>query len=194
FASRRRVRVLGSSPDKVSMNRLYALEATPTTTGATADHRWPMPASRITGFARALAAELQVKGAPPAGELNGDEQKWVRAIGKDLPAHKGRCLVLAGDGQPAGMHALVYAINQALDNFGKTITFTRPITARPVSYGTQIKELAADLEAGRVELLLLLGGNPAFTAPADLNFAQRLRNLPQTSLRVHLGPYQDETA
>jgi molybdopterin-containing oxidoreductase family iron-sulfur binding subunit len=194
FADRRRVRVAQSAPDKVSLNRLYVIEPTLTTTGAAADHRLPVQAGRITDFARALATALGVKGTPPARDLSGDESKWIAAIATDLHGHKGRCLVLTGDGQPASMHALVHAINHTLENFGKTVTFTKPITARPVNYSTQIKELAADLDSGGVDLLVMLGGNPAYSAPADLDFARRLQNLPRRALRVHLGQHQDETA
>jgi molybdopterin-containing oxidoreductase family iron-sulfur binding subunit len=194
FADRRRVRVPPGAPDKVSLNRLYVIEPTLTLTGVAADHRLPVQAGRIADFARALAAALGVKGAPPGGQLAEAERRWIAAVARDLQSHKGRCLVVTGDGQRAGMHALVHAINHALENFGKTVTFTRPITARPVNYVTQIKELAADLEAGRVELLVLLGGNPAYSAPADLEFAHHLQNMPRGALRVHLGQNQDETA
>ena len=47
------------------------------------------------------------------------------------------------------------------------------------------------MTAGQVELLLILGGNPVFTAPADLNFAEALDKV---NFRVHLGLYDDETS
>ncbi len=42
-----------------------------------------------------------------------------------------------------------------------------------------------------MELLVILGGNPVFTAPADFRFAERLQKVP---LRFHLSLYQDETS
>ncbi|HMF11769.1 MAG TPA: 4Fe-4S dicluster domain-containing protein, partial [Gemmataceae bacterium] len=193
FADRRRVRVAGSSSERATMNRLYVVEPSLTTTGAVADNRLAVKASRVGNFARALASALRVPAAPEATAVSENEQKWAAAVARDLRRHVGRSIVLAGDGQPAAVHALAYAINHALGNLGKTVTFTRPIVARPVVYAQQIKELSVELDAGSVELLLVLGGNPVYTAPADLDFAERLRAASQT-LRVHLGQYQDETA
>jgi molybdopterin-containing oxidoreductase family iron-sulfur binding subunit len=192
FANRRRIRVAEGGPDQASMNRLYVVEPALTPTGATADHRLPMTARRIGELARAIAVELSVSGVvKPVGLER--ERQWAGAVARDLRKHAGRSVVLAGEGQPAGVHALVHAINAALGNHGKTITFTQPLATRPVHHLKQIQELTTDLEAGRVDLLVILGGNPAYTAPADLNFAERLRKMPAGS-RVHLGQYQDETA
>ncbi len=55
------------------------------------------------------------------------------------------------------------------------------------------KELVADMRAGKVDLLVILGGNPVYDAPADLGFADALKNA-NIPLRVHLGLYQNETA
>ena len=47
------------------------------------------------------------------------------------------------------------------------------------------------MDRGRVEVLVILGGNPAFTAPVDFRFTERLQRVP---LRFHLSLYQDETS
>src|SRR5215471_5229199 len=95
-------------------------------TGAAADHRLAMKASRIGIFARAIASALKVPGAPDAIGVSEGEHKWAAAVARDLqkPEHAGRAIVLAGPTQPAEAHALVHAINHALGNHGKTITFT----------------------------------------------------------------------
>jgi molybdopterin-containing oxidoreductase family iron-sulfur binding subunit len=193
FANRRRVRFAEGKPDQASMNRLYVVEPVLTPTGATADHRLPLAARRIGELARAVAVELSVSGVVQAVGLDERERKWATAVARDLRGHAGRSVILAGEGQPASVHALVHAMNAGLGNHGKTITFTRPVAARPVHHLKQIQELTTDLESGQVELLVILGANPAYTAPADLNFAERLRKMPAGS-RVHLGQYQDETA
>src|SRR5439155_19820739 len=41
--------------------------------------------------------------------------------------------------------------------------------------------------------LFVIGGNPAYDAPADFGFADALKNT-KIPLRVHLGLYQNETA
>ena len=47
------------------------------------------------------------------------------------------------------------------------------------------------MNAGTVSLLVILGGNPVYSAPADLKFATAMQKV---ALRVHLGLYHDETA
>ena len=192
FADRRRV-----MDDRKTMNRLYAVESTLSLTGAKADHRLPMRAGDIQEFARQLSTAV---GAPDVTERGvpanrraptGDELKWIAAIAKDLQAHRGRSLVVAGDYQPAGVHALAQAMNQALGNVGTTITYAPSIQARPADQHASIAELARAMDAGQVEMLVILGGNPAFTAPADLRFAEKLTKV---GLAVYHGTHVDETA
>src|SRR5439155_17014707 len=95
-------------------------------------------------------------------------------VAEDLQAHRGRSLVLAGDGQPPVVHALAHAMNQALGNAGRTVVYTQTAEAAPVSQLESLKDLVADLNGGRVDLLVILGGNPVYTAPADLNFADAI--------------------
>jgi molybdopterin-containing oxidoreductase family iron-sulfur binding subunit len=194
FAERRRVRTEKAPPDQATMNRLYVAEPGLTSTGATADRRLPIKAGRIADLARAIAAGLKVPGAPPADRLSDEEKKWAANVARDLEGRKGRCIVLVGDGQPAPVHSLVHAVNESLGNFGTTVTFIPPVEARPTNQVAELRELVQDMKQGRVELLLLLGGNPVFTAPVDLEFARHLREMPRNALRVHLGLYQDETA
>jgi molybdopterin-containing oxidoreductase family iron-sulfur binding subunit len=173
------------------MNRLYAVEATPTNTGTMADHRLAIRAGEIEAFARAVAQGLGV--AAGGGETSppGLHAKWIAAVVRDLQKHRGASLVLAGDGQPPVVHALAHAMNHALGNVGVTVVHTDPVEANPVDQRESLQELARDMEAGQVDVLIVLGGNPAFAAPADLRFAGRLSKV---KFRVHLGLYDDETA
>jgi molybdopterin-containing oxidoreductase family iron-sulfur binding subunit len=190
FADRRRIR-----DDRTEMNRLYAVESTPTLTGAKADHRLPLAASEIEGFARQLAgavgAGAGATGAQPQGSPEAaDAAKWVAAIAKDLQAHRGRSVVVAGEFQPAAVHAAARAINESLGNGGTTVTYATGLEATPAGAGT-IAELAQAMDAGQVEMLVILGGNPVFTAPADVKFAERLSKV---GLTIYHGTYADETA
>ncbi|MCC7265051.1 MAG: TAT-variant-translocated molybdopterin oxidoreductase [Candidatus Latescibacteria bacterium] len=172
------------------MNRLYVAESTPTATGSLADHRFPLRPSQIEALAFALArqlgVEVQAEGAAPEFEAS-----WLEALVADLRRAGSRSAVLVGDHQPPAVHALAHALNVALGNVGTTVFHTSPLA---VKYGDQhqsLTELAAAMAAGQVEVLLILGGNPVYTAPADLNFGQGLRQVP---LSVHLGLYDDETS
>jgi MoCo/4Fe-4S cofactor protein with predicted Tat translocation signal len=193
FMSRRRVRTRQVEPAAVKMNRLYVVECGMSNTGSVADHRLALRASQIELFAQALAAELNVPDAPKSNrdQLPLEAQRWLEPLAKDLREHVGKCLVLAGDNQPASLHALVHAINHTLKNIGQTVKYTAPIEAKPVDHSQQIAELVQEMAQGRVQMLVILGGNPVYTAPIDLQFADHLKKVP---LRIHLGLYHDETA
>jgi MoCo/4Fe-4S cofactor protein with predicted Tat translocation signal len=185
FASRRRV-----DGDRAQANRLYAVESTPTNTGSRADHRLPLRATEIEAFTRALAAQLGVGGAgaatAPAAAAN-----WMTPLVSDLQANRGQSVVIAGDGQPPIVHALAHAMNNALGNVGTTVTYTQTAEAQPMNQAAGLRELVGEMYAGTVEFLLILGGNPVYTAPADLNFAAAMERVP---LRAHLSLYEDETS
>ena len=185
FAARRRV-----TDERKAMNRLYAIESTPTLTGAKADHRLVLKAGEIEGFARQLAASLGAGAAASAG-TNPDAAKWTSALSKDLQAHRGRSLIVAGDYQPASVHALAHAMNQTLGNIGTTVTYGASIEASPTDQTASLNDLVREMERGQVELLVILGGNPVYTAPADLKFSEKLGKV---SLTVYHGLYVDETA
>jgi len=171
--------------------RLYAAEALPTTTGAKADHRLPFKPSEIESLARALAADLGVAGVARGAALSTEAQAWATAVRNDLSAHRGSGIVVAGESQPPVVHALAHAMNAALGNAGQTVLYTDPIEAHPVDQVQSIRELAAAMAAGQVDTLLIIGGNPVYTAPADLQFADQMNKV---RLRVHLSLHSNETS
>jgi MoCo/4Fe-4S cofactor protein with predicted Tat translocation signal len=176
--------------DRTTMNRLYAVESTPTITGALADHRLPLKASQVEGFARAVAQGLGVAGAAGAAPA-GVPEGWIAALVKDLQANRGKSLVIAGDGQPPAVHALAHAINAALGNAGSTLAYTAPVAASPADQLGGLRQLAQEMAAGQVQALIILGGNPAYTAPADIPFADALKSVP---FSAHLSLHVDETS
>jgi len=185
FANRRRVQ-----GEEADMNRLYVAESLPTVTGGMADHRLRLRASQVEALARAVAAELNVPGVT-APALSEEHRRWITAAVSDLRLHTGRSIVVPGTGQPAVVHALAHAINHALGNVSNTVIYTEPVEARPVHQAASLAALAADLESGQVDLLVILGANPVYTAPPGLNFAEALA---KARMSVHLGLYEDETA
>ena len=181
-----------------AMNRLYVVEGTPSLTGAMADHRLPLRPSAVAGLASSLALAL---GAITASEAQAGEReaaaaaagqaRWLQAVVHDLQQHRGRSLVLAGEQQPPAVHALAHAMNQALGNAGHTVTYTAPVATQAVAHMESLTTLVNEMAAGRVEMLVILGGNPVYTAPADLRFAEHMAQVP---LRLRLGLYEDETS
>ncbi|HEY4843688.1 MAG TPA: TAT-variant-translocated molybdopterin oxidoreductase [Terriglobales bacterium] len=183
FAARR-------NPD-ADMNRLYVIESTPSSTGMKADHRLPMKASDIQSFAGALAAFGRVD--PQAARPTDEVGRLLLAVGKDLQSHKGSSVVIVGDHQPPVVHALAHSVNQALGNVGKTVFYTDPVDANPVNRADSLKALVDDMHAGKVDVLLILSGNPAYDAPAELEFASLLKS-PAVATKVYLGSHRNETA
>jgi MoCo/4Fe-4S cofactor protein with predicted Tat translocation signal len=185
FASRRRI-----EGERAELSRFYAVESTPTNSGSKADHRLPLRASEIESFARAVAAAVGVAGAGSATAPQA-AQRWMGPLVKDLQAARGRSLVIAGEGQPAAVHALAHAMNETLGNVGTTVSYTATAEVRPTNQRAALQELVGEMNAGTVSMLLILGGNPVYSAPADLNFNGAMQKV---ALRVHLGLYHDETA
>lgn len=188
FAIRRRMR----GPQE-RMNRLYVVEPMPSPTGTTADHRVPVRAGDVEPFAVHLASYLglQIGGGVPVRLPNPEWDKYIPAMVRDLQASRGRSLVVAGECQPPGVHALAHAMNDLLGNVGSTVFHTDPIEVNPVDPLQSLQDLARDLDAGAVELLVVIGSNPVFTAPADFGMRERIQ---KAAMRVHMGLYDDETA
>ena len=178
FAARR-------NPD-ANMNRLYVIESTPSSTGMKADHRLPVKASDVERVARDIAASVRVPG------VVSEREGWNLAA-VDLLRHKGSSVVIAGDHQSPVVHALAHAINDVLGNVGKTVFYTEPVDANPVNRSESLHSLVEDMRAGKVDLLLILGGNPAYDAPAELEFASALKSN-AVNLKVFLGTHRNETA
>ena len=198
------------TPNPDTMNRLYVAEGAYTSTGASADHRLMIRPTRIADLALAIARAAGVAGAAEPAGLTEPETKWADAVGRDLKAHAGKGLVLVGEGLPPFVHALGHAINQGLGNIGEkgTVEFVVPVEASPGDQVGSLRELVADIDAGKVELLLILGGNPAYNAPVDLGpeqdpedakvrpdgltrFARAIEKVP---VSIRLGLHDDETS
>jgi MoCo/4Fe-4S cofactor protein with predicted Tat translocation signal len=176
-------------PDQANMARLYMIESMPTSTGAKADHRWSVKASEIVEFAHFLNSERPFGQHEPVKDL----KDVAVAARQELANHRGAGIVIAGDHQPAEVHALAHQLNAQLGNIGKTVFYTDPVDANPVNQSESLKELVADINGGKVDLLVILGGNSAYDAPADLKFADALKSN-KVPMRIHYGLYNDETA
>jgi molybdopterin-containing oxidoreductase family iron-sulfur binding subunit len=180
-----------------AMSRFYVVEPVMTSTGSKADHRLAMNPRRMEGFLRELARSLGVPGvSSETGEFSDfeptpRETSWLDALAADLREHRARSAVIPGDAQSAEVHALAHAVNAHLENVGATVEFSEPVLARPDSQLASIRQLAADIRAGEVDTLLILDGNPAYDAPADLEFAELIEKV---EMSAHLSLYVDETS
>jgi molybdopterin-containing oxidoreductase family iron-sulfur binding subunit len=183
-----------------TMSRLYAVEARLSVTGMAADERLRVQARQVGGIAADLLAQLVglsgEAAAPDArasarARMPGPHAAWTRVVARDLRAHGGASLVLAGDGQPPEVHALAHAMNELLGNVGVTVTYgSSPVfEAGEDSHG--LGALLRALDAGSVGTLLIAGGDPAYTAPVDFDLARRMR---RASATAFVGPRDNHTA
>ncbi len=181
------------------MSRLYAFEGMLSLTGANADHRVAVRPADIATVAARLAVGLlrepppsvRALAARPIDSALSDEDldKILANVISDLKAHRGRAVVTAGPSQPPEVHLLAHLINDAIGAIGNTVTLT-PLPERE-GHVKSLASLVGAIENGTVETLLVIGGNPAYDAPADLRFADALRRVPQA---IRLSEYDDETA
>jgi molybdopterin-containing oxidoreductase family iron-sulfur binding subunit len=179
-----------------NMNRLYVIEPAMTITGAMADHRLRLRGTDVAALAAALAGEMggRFPALAPLGGLASPDaahRKWLTAVAADLERHKGASLVIAGRRQPPAVHALAAAINVALGNEGKTVTYGAPLTTDAVTGPAALAKLVEEIAAGQVDTLVITASNPAYTAPVDFKMEGLLRRIPQT---IYHGLYDDETA
>jgi MoCo/4Fe-4S cofactor protein with predicted Tat translocation signal len=193
FSKKRRV-----EHGKTTMNRLYVVESTPSLTGAKADHRLSLRPSEIEPLAVLVATALGAKTGGLNPPFARQHSEWIAAVARDLQANHGKSIVIAGDEQSAHVHALAHAMNEALGNVGTTVVYTDPIEVSATdaqAKQTQIdglRELVVDIDAGRVDMLVMLGGNPVYNVPVDFEFDKS--RLDKIKLRVHLSMYKDETS
>jgi MoCo/4Fe-4S cofactor protein with predicted Tat translocation signal len=187
FADGRRAGAAGGA-----MNRLYAVEGVYSLTGAMADHRLRLESRQIASFVAALAAQLGAPGAASqaGADVSGIDRRWIDAVAKDLLANRGRGVIIAGERQPASVHAAVCALNAHLGNTGQTVSYYETRDAALPSMSS-LTSLVSAMKGGAVETLVILGGNPVFDAPADLDFASAVAKVPHV---IALGHAVDETS
>ena len=185
FAKRRR-------PDSGQQIRVWSIESAFSHTGAVADHRLPLRSELVLPFVMALEAKLG-RGAPPSAEFLKDAKisQFLDVLADEL-SHSGPHapgLLVAGPSQPPQVHAIVARLNARLGAHGVTYLRAQGVSPLPPVLG--IKNLVTEMRSGSVDVLLILGGNPVFNAPADIKFSEALSKV-KTS--VHLSPYEDETS
>jgi Fe-S-cluster-containing dehydrogenase component len=120
--------------------------------------------------------------------LSDGTMRIARQAAADLSANRDGAVVLAGRALPPEIHALVHWIN------GQLQAPIDMIEAGATAGGRQpgsLRDLAGDLDAGDVDQLVMIGVNPGYDAPTDLEFANRSS---KAGFRLHLGRYADETA
>jgi len=170
------------------MNRLYVVETNPTVTGFKADHRLALKPSNVDYWATTIAGLVSGTSLEPG--VTGPTIDFANAVAADLKKAGGRAVVIAGPQSSSACHAAALAINSAIGAVGKTVVYTETVAAIPSEQTSDLKALVADMNAGKVQWLVMLGVNPLYNAPVDLDFESAFNKVPVT---VHLGSHLDET-
>ncbi|WP_167759839.1 4Fe-4S dicluster domain-containing protein [Massilia horti] len=170
--------------------RLFSVEATPGLFGAMADNRLALAPADIDYLVARVAARFALTPAP-AARTDPRLAGWEARLAAVLAQNQGRSLVVGGGSLSAPSRALVHLLNARLGNAGRTVIYIDPVRLLPGGAPGSIGALAADMQAGAVGTLVMIGANPVYNAPADIGFAALLKRVP---LAIHLGLYRDETA
>ncbi len=182
----------GRDADHGAMSRLYCVESNVSITGACADHRMSLPSGKIESFLRALAARVaERKPGESVDRGSSYRRKLLDAMAQDLVDHAGAGVIIVGERQPPQVHAAAHRLNAKLGNLGTVVTFTPDPDEGRGGMLAGIAELASGMSAGRFETVVILGGNPAYDAPADVSFAGSLAKVPN---KVHVTLYRNETS
>ena len=209
------VRRSPDQPEGGRMNRFVQLEGRLTLTGANADRRIRVRDSHLAPVAAALAHELIVvrKLGPFAADASvatalapfaienvaaraGIDAGVLKALAGELAAASGKALIVAGGSATASasgpaieLAALLLNVTGGAFDAG---LFDEAAAVEPFSGGgSALSTLVSEMTAGQVELMLVAGVNPAYDAPASLQFAEALSRVPYV---VSLNDRLDETS
>jgi MoCo/4Fe-4S cofactor protein with predicted Tat translocation signal len=190
----------GRSNPAASMNQLFVVEATYTNTGASADARLAIRPSQMPALIAELGRRVESlkSGAHDhkADEKSYDECDSAERLERfiDEAAH---AIVDAGDsavvvvGESLGVDAFsaAVAMNAKIGSLGKIQRFL-PTVDGDLGVTVSIDKLAASMKAGEFDSVLILGDNPVFTAPSDLDLGAAIGAVANS---IYLGQYDDET-
>ncbi len=177
-----------SADESGTMNRLYCAESAMTITGGAADHRLPVRASRVGAIVLGLARALGI-GRVSDVQLNEAETAFVNAAASDLKSAGANAAVAVGTHLPREVQALAAELNAALGSIGTAVSY-HALPEQP-AHVASLRSLKDEMRSGSIQALLIVGGNPVYDAPADLDFAGALKNV---GMSAHLSLYDNETS
>lgn len=177
-----------------TMSRIYSVENGFTLTGSYADNRLRVKASEVEIFTNALAGALasRINGLNAFRSVNNafTGSEFVTALADDLASNAGRSAVSIGFSHSASAHAVVAAINGALNNVGITVSYLDVPSFENQNNALAFTEVVSGIKAGNFDAVVLLGTNPVLTASSS-DFVSALEKVEEV---FHLGTYKDESA
>ncbi len=192
FAKSRNADAAAAKADGQIMNRLYVVESQHTVTGAAADHRLSVQSSKIGEFLKSLVAA--VDGSTKEKQIDTKlpyRARLLECMAHDLVSNAGESVLVCGESQPPEVHAAVHALNKKFGNVGNTVTYSElPDADRPTA-AESIQTLVGDAKAGKIDTLVVLGGNPVYGAPKALGLEEAIESIPN---KIHFTHYKNETS
>lgn len=179
----------GDAAPDAGRSRLHVAESVPTLTGTVASSRLPADPPRIAAIAQAIGAAFEIEGFTRP-ELRADEGRWLDRAIDELRRHSGHSLLTIGDRLHPQLQALAPVVNDRLKNTGMTVWYSASVHlsgAEP----EPLAALAAEIDAGAIDTLIMVDCNPVYSGPGTLKFVERLARVPT---RIHAGQHPDETA
>ena len=168
-------------PRHGKMSRHWQFESNMSITGANADKRVMVKPSEqgkvILSLYNALAAK---SGNPAVGSTKTAYDADVNAVANKLWAARGKSLVVAGSND-ADVQKVTIAINQILGNYGATLDIDR---ANKTKQGNdaEVATLLADMKAGQVGVLVMMGVNPVYSHAMGAEFAEAMKKVDTTAV------------
>ena len=189
-------RKVDDQADASKMSRLYVVESAFSVTGTMGDHRLRLSTGNMTAFLARLTAEVLelTDGDPRLAEFLRKrakdlpvEDKWIKECAKDLVEHPHQSVVTAGSHLSVEAQQLAIFVNQLIGGVDHTVSYAK----LPEDTSSEITGLASAIETGSVESLIILGGNPVYDAPADLDWKKLQKSVSEV---IRFGYYFDETS
>ena len=176
--------------DHGSMSRMYSVESQFTQTGASADHRLSVRSGDMAGFLGALSNAID--SATANADVDNSlayRDRLLAAMAQDFIDNPGTGVIVVGDSQPADVHAMAHHLNQKYGNAGKTVVYSDVPDADREGCLDSIKKFVAD--SGSFKNLIVLGGNPAFTAAGITGIEEAIASVENS---IHVSIYRNETS
>ena len=170
-----------------TMSKHYQFEGHLSTTGANADERFTHRPSETGTVALAILAGLGGSVSAPA-IADPKLKAGIAKVVASLQANNGASLVVSGSND-VNVQQVVNAINSAIGAYGTTIDWGTKSLYR-AGVDKDLTDLVAQMDAGQVGALLMMGANPAYHYYDPARFINALKKV---KLTVAFSYMLDET-
>lgn len=163
----------GRKPETGKMSRHFQVESHMSLTGSNADNRILVRPSE-QGAAIAHLANAIVGGVS-VPKLNDKARKQLSKVANQLRGAAGKSIVVSGSNN-IGEQILVNAINNALGNYGSTMSFDQASVQRQGNEQSLVN-LVNDIKAGKVNTVIFNQCNPLYDFAGGVALAEALKSV-----------------